>query len=297
MQLRVTGSGEKHPILAWNEGGVGPSILWPRLPALLGLNRVSAKPGATVLLDAPFSGGAGLPVLVSSEVGQGRVLALMTGTLWRWALTAQAEGRSVNAYQSFWTNALSWLARDSQTRQLTVRPEPREIEPGQTVRVVVGVLDDGYQPASGALASVELVDHRQSGKVVARAEGATGSDGSVVVELPPLPEGAYAVVGRARLGSRDLGPAEAALSVRAVSPERTDMRIGQLLMAEIAAATHGVAQDVSRLRPGEIPIRAARQVEIGRSHEVPLWPRWWVLVVVLGAAVGEWALRRWLGVV
>ena len=74
-----------------------------------------ARPGAATLLVHPTlkgMDGKPAPVLVASDVGKGRSLALLTDTAWHWGLPAAGEGDDGRAFQRFWENAIRWLVRD-----------------------------------------------------------------------------------------------------------------------------------------------------------------------------------------
>ena len=73
------------------------SRAWKALPELEGVNLVAgAKPDATVLAVHPrltTRDGKPMPVIAVGEYGQGRTLAVITDTLWRWGFVAAGAAR------------------------------------------------------------------------------------------------------------------------------------------------------------------------------------------------------------
>lgn len=90
---RLTTAGRKHPItrdLAWDDDYL-----------LLGYNRVTAKPTATVLAD--FDGN---PQIAVAQIGHGRSMAFASDVAPHWAGTFVHW----SGYAEFWARALRWLA-------------------------------------------------------------------------------------------------------------------------------------------------------------------------------------------
>jgi uncharacterized membrane protein len=88
-----------HPILA--------GLTAEPWPALLGLNEVTLKPGATLLASAPVDRG-GHPLLAAQDFGAGRSLAWMSDLGPHWAPTPFVQWPG---YGRLWTRALDWLTR------------------------------------------------------------------------------------------------------------------------------------------------------------------------------------------
>jgi uncharacterized membrane protein len=83
-----------HPIAAGLAGSP--------FPAILGYNRVAAKPGSSVLLRTA----SGDPLLVVGQYGKGRVAAFMTRSNRDWG----AELKTWPQYDRFWANLIRWVS-------------------------------------------------------------------------------------------------------------------------------------------------------------------------------------------
>lgn len=293
---RLTADGLRHPITALAAGAMSTEAAWAELPKVPGMNLVRAKPGATVLLDHPFStvDGKNAPLLAIQEVGRGRTLAMATDGSWVWAFTSHAQGAPTRAYERFWSNAIRWLVRDPDLTTLSVTADPPSVEPGRPVVVVVGARTADYQPAPGASISVELVS-AEDGRVVGQATAVAGPDGTARVELPPPGPGAYKVLGRATKDEKSLGESSDAVAVRAVGPELSDARVNAGLLQDIAKATGGAFFDTPSFSLSDVPLLEPPLVEVGRSKDQPLWDRWYWLLLMVAVVGFEWAVRRRFG--
>jgi uncharacterized membrane protein len=295
-RARATAEAQRHPITAIGTGAAAGVAVWEALPELPGLNLTRARAGATVLLEHPFVvvDGRNAPVLAVWEKGRGRVLALTTDGSWHWAFRAHATGAPGRTWERFWGNAIRWLVRDPDLTTMSVTPDAAALEPGKVVGAGVVVRLPDYQPAVGASVTVELVS-ADDGRTVGTRQGTTGEDGTLHVEFPPPPAGAYKLVGKASGAAGSLGESTDAVAVRAVGPELADARVNAQLLSDLAQASGGRFFEAAALSFDDVPLRAPPLAEVGRSRDQPLWDRWYwlaLMVVVMGL---EWGFRRRFG--
>ena len=95
-----TAEGRAHPALANNPDM--PADLPPVLSVFTG---ASLSGAAQALVEAQTDRGT-QPLLVSRIYGQGKVLAVLTDSLWRWQLNANAD----KTYQVFWRQIIQWMS-------------------------------------------------------------------------------------------------------------------------------------------------------------------------------------------
>lgn len=293
---RLTPEGQRHPITMLATGSITNDEAWGALPLLPGFNPTRLRPGAVALLDHPFTTveGRNAPVLAIQEVGRGRSLALTTDGSWYWSLPAHAGGSSSRSFERFWSNAIRWLVRDPELTTLSVSADPPTVEPGQpVVAMVVARLPD-YQPAGGASVVGELLS-ADDGKLVAQRSAVAGPDGTARLEFPAPPAGAYKIVARGFRGDKSLGDSSDAVAVRAVGPERSDVRVNAALLSDIAQVTGGVFFSEPGFALSEVPLSEPALVEVGRSKDQPLWDRWYWLVAMVAVVGLEWGVRRRFG--
>jgi len=99
--VELTDLGRSHAAFA------GDTEFWDLVPPVLSVFPGAAlSPGAQVLVSVSAPG-RDEPMVVTHRYGQGKVVAILTDTLWKWQLTEEAvESRP---YRRFWSQLISWL--------------------------------------------------------------------------------------------------------------------------------------------------------------------------------------------
>jgi uncharacterized membrane protein len=291
--VRLTAEGRRHPVTQIADSAEESARAWAALPAIPGVNQVRAKPGARVLLEHPLLsiGGQNAPVLVASDEGHGRSMALTTDASWYWSFVAAGAGQGNRHYERFYNNAVRWLVRDPELTPLRLNSEQRQVEPGQPAVFEMQARQSDYGPATGAQVTLQIVD-AETEKPVATVHAQTGKDGTGRLEVPSLPAGAYRAIATATQNGAEIGRAEDALAVRPSGPESEDPTPHPEILRRVAEVTGGVSGEI----PGRFPkikaVHESAQVEIGRRKEQPLWDRGFPLFVLCLTLGGEWFLRR-----
>ena len=114
-----------------------------------------AAPSAEVLMEAVVDGKAH-PLVAATRFGKGRVVAVLTDTVWRWRLGAAAWRADKSPYDLFWAQLLDWLVPKEDAQQVAnaveLFTERSSYVLGEKpeVRAVVHSAN-GKQPASLAL--------------------------------------------------------------------------------------------------------------------------------------------------
>ena len=99
--ISLTAIGRSHPAFA------GDDALWDALPSVLSYvpGSVPSAIAETLVVVEDESGPH--PLIAVQRYGQGKVLAIMTDSLWRWSLGSVQPGGT--PYQRFWEQLLAWL--------------------------------------------------------------------------------------------------------------------------------------------------------------------------------------------
>lgn len=101
--MKITDTGLHHPVF----GSLFTAI--EDFPPLLTLNAApSAAPTAEVLVEGAVNSRA-FPVIAAMRYGQGRVVAVMSDTLWRWRLAAKGWSAQRSPYDTFWAQLMDWM--------------------------------------------------------------------------------------------------------------------------------------------------------------------------------------------
>ena len=109
--VRITETGLHHPAF-------GPLFAQVKeFPPLLTCNVANTvAPASEVLIEAE-EGGTSRPLVVGMRFGQGRVVAVLTDTLWRWRLAASGWSADRSPYDTFWAQLMDWLIPKEQDKQ------------------------------------------------------------------------------------------------------------------------------------------------------------------------------------
>ncbi len=143
--LALTPAGELHRVCRLLGDGDLDRRLWAALPGPDWLaGGVTARPDATVLVNAATGPGATVPAIAVGAVGAGQVLWCGIPESWRWQ--AFAHGR---AHTAFWTNALRWgistrpYGHDSRLR---IALTPGRIDAQGSAELLVATIDPAALP-------------------------------------------------------------------------------------------------------------------------------------------------------
>ncbi len=282
--------GRVHPVTRLLGGSIDNEALWGRMPPLDGMNlSVGLAPGSAQLLGHPTlktADGEPMPVLAVREVGEGRTMALMGDSSWRWVMTEASRGNGNQAYLRFWKNSIRWLVKDRDGQRVRVDTAKENVVIGETVRVVASVRDVGFEPQPDVPVRGSVIGQ---GRVL-QLEGRTDAFGEAVFEVPATMRGAWTVTLEAGEPGQLIGTDETSYAVTDRDPELDDIRPDEDFLAALALATGGL-----HYRPGDYgaPLwdeDAARRVE--ELIETPLWSAP-VIPLLAGVLLSlSWWLRR-----
>ena len=109
--VRITETGLHHPVF-------GPLFAPVKdFPPLLTCNVANTVAPASEVLMEVDAGGTMHPLIVGMRFGQGRVVAVLTDTLWRWRLAAGGWSTDRSPYDMFWVQLMDWLIPKEQDKQ------------------------------------------------------------------------------------------------------------------------------------------------------------------------------------
>ena len=286
----LTDSGRVHPVTRLLGGSIDNEALWDRMPPLDGLNlSVGLAPGSAQLLSHPSlltANGDPMPVLAVREVGEGRTMALMGDSSWRWIMTEAARGNGNQAYLRFWKNSIRWLVKDRDGQRVRVETAKENVVIGDTVRVITSVRDVGFEAQAGVQVHATITGPGE----ILEVEGVTDELGEAVFEVPATKRGAWTVQAIAGPPRTPIGVDETRFAVTDRDPELDEIRPDPDFLTALAAATGGLYY-----APGEYgeplwDLDAARRVE--EVIETPLWSAPFVPLLAGLALSLSWWLRR-----
>ena len=264
--------------------------LWGRMPRLRQANACAAlQPFAEVLVEGSYETAgrkSALPLVVSWRFGKGVILAVNAEGLWQWDFFPASEEAS-RTYREFWLQTVVWAATHREFmpgQRLSLRLSESRVLPGEAVHAHVAARTAGpAQPALRVLRGDRLAQEP------ALAPSGTGSNRwNAIVSLRE--PGTY----RVELTDRTVaGPGVfATLQVAAPPAERDNVSADRDFLDALALASGGrpiSASDLDALFNRKPPDDSGA---VEKAQWLPLWNRWWFLLVALSCFGVEWFLRR-----
>ena len=287
-----TAEGRAHPALAQNREM--PQELPPVLSVFAG---VKLSGGAFALANAKTAEGES-PILVSRQYGQGKVLAVLTDSLWRWQMQP-GQGKE-KPYPKFWRQIVQWMS-PSETEMdkyfLELSTDAGTIAVGDPALLQARLaLPPGEKPKKSRRVSCNVTT--PSGRVIplsmearlVRAEGGEEIP-SFVAEFTPEDSGTFKAVAEVEIDGQKIRSGSCLFTVRTVSQEMVLKPVNEPVLRELARSSggrYGDAAEISRvLEELEVEERRERKLEY-RS----LWHSPFLLALLIASLTFEWILRK-----
>lgn len=288
-QAALTDVGRRHPVTRLDRGPSGGLDRWERLPALQGWNPLGPlQEGAVPLVTAGIDGP---PLVAARDVARGRTLAVGTDTTWRWALSGADGAGAGQDHATFWRNAIRWLVKDVEQKQVEVVTDQENYRLGATVRAQVRVLGADYAPRADA--QVQGTFARMGGRAEpVEVGGTTDVDGHLALSLPATEEGTWKLQIEVPSIADPYGKAEARVSVSDREGELEDPRANPGLLAAVAEATGGAVLTGDSPDPRKVSLRDGGGLQSTEKRVEPLWAHPGLLLLALLPMGVEWILRR-----
>lgn len=261
------------------------------MPGFHSVNPVfSVKPGASVLATVSTQD-ATFPALAAQRFGEGRVLALMVGDVWRWGMS---DPEAMKDQERFWRQLMRWLVVDVPDRvQLSAEME------AQSVKLAVRVREAGFEPMDDALVRLEVTGP-DSNTSQLYGEPSLKEAGLFEAEFFPKQAGAYRAEAKVeRAGDVADAPERAAFaSVKStgwvfqpLAEEMARLAPARDMLQRLADSTGGRLLTLDEL--GSLP-ELLRGIEVPVQETVtePLWHSPVFFLLILGLLGAEWFLRR-----
>ena len=293
-RARLTEAGLNHPVTRLEEETELNRRTFRALSLLDGVGKVARlSASAQILAEHPglLADDGPHPVIAVREVEKGRTMVVTTDSLWRWRFTGPMTGGPVEAYSTFWRNAVSWLTRAPELKRLRVDVTPSPVVLGGNAGIDIELLDPSYKPLKGESITVSIswVDPEE-GQQLDHFEAKV--DGAGRYHRDWLPKGTGAHIVQVTSGSGLLGKQ----SFLVVTGDREQHRldIDPAFMEGLAEATGGYFAN-NAFDPGRVLTNAAKGRDVLSQEVLSLWDHPLSLLLFLLLIFGEWFLRRRMG--
>jgi hypothetical protein len=265
--------------------------LWAELPPIPGANRLGLPKPASVVL-AQTAGSPPEPLMVSQEVGRGRVL-VFGGETWPWA---RASDETQAAHRKFWRQAILWLAHKEDTGESRVelKLDRRRIAIGQKIALTAVARDPKDQPIADAQyktsvtfvgpdAKPEPVELYNQGTEARGTYFATGAAGEYRVSVSATHQG------------QEIGKATSRFLVYQDDRELENPAANLALLKQVADLTGGQVLPPEQLVKYLKTLDGRMYTEYSTLAEYRVWDNWPFLLLFIAVLSAEWWLRKLKG--
>ncbi len=289
--LDLTFRGKDHWLTMLATDPAANQAVWKGLPGFYWYAPViKAKPGAEVLAvhQMARNDNGRIPLLVTKNQGNGKVLYMGTDSAWRWR-----KGVEDTYHYRFWGQVVRWMAHQrhlAQDEGMRFFYSPEAPKRGDKVHLTATVMDKLGVPVSAGKVTVNLqAPSGSSERIELSTENAEwGLRGG---EFVPHEGGSYAVEVVAEETGRHL---KTKLEVSVPKVEKVGLPAKAEVLREISAITSGKAGGVSDLSAlvSQISVLPEPKVQEQRSR---LWCDPWWCGTLLVLLVIYWVGRKLIG--
>ena len=292
--VQITDAGLRHPVF-------GPLFTNIKdFPPLLTANLSAgpANPTTEVLVEGKL-GDQRIPLVAANRFGQGRVVAVMSDTIWRWRLAAKSWGADRSPYDTFWTQLMDWLIPKEQDKQDTNKielfTERANYLMGERpeIRAIVRFVDEKAKPPVSLPVSVKTPDGKTFEYKMSAAM-LSGTGGKQVpgyrAEVDPNVPGVFVAHSTLEISGVKV-EGETRFVVTKPATELTSKPLDRDLLKRIAEQTGGHYFSLDE-RDQWLDSIHYKEQQFARMQIADLWNNPIVLLLLLAALSGDWILRK-----
>ncbi|MGH9832032.1 MAG: glutamine amidotransferase [Blastocatellia bacterium] len=290
----LTARGRTHAVTRLNEDRNLSAKAWDELPPIsIPETLMSAKPGASVILEARNTGDRNrvVPLLAEERYGRGRTMALTTNDTWRWRMEMPSQN---NAHETFWRQLLRYLV-SATPNQYEISAERDVYTTGDAITLRGEVHDKKFNAITDAqVVALVTKPSGASTEIPLKINFGEQQNGPVTDyrnEFTADENGLYKIEMTARRGGTTLGTAQSSFLITERTREFHDAAQNVELLKRVAAETGGkyfpfnLANDLL----DEITLLEGKNSE---RVSKDLWDMPINFLLLIGLAGAEWFLRK-----
>jgi uncharacterized membrane protein len=299
-RIKLTEEGYTHPITRLLEDIEQNKKLWSEIPKSWGSNSVlKSKPGAITLGVHPTrktEQGIAMPVLIVQQIGEGRVMAMTSGSTWRWSFENIGKGGSDQYYLQFWRQAVRWLTKAPELRLVKLKTNKKDYDRGEDVNIEVTVLNESYQPLNEAELRLTLqkTDGTTQELSLFRSES---TDGLFQTMTRPDQPGIYRLKVSAKYDGKLLGEDQQIVEVSTSDLELENPGLNSNFLKTLSDLTSGAYSHISSENEvkARFDLKLPMKVETTEVNNVDLWDNPLSFALIFLLLCGEWFVRKRAG--
>lgn len=286
--VTLTDEGRVHPVFATKPG----ETPWDQIPPVLTLfPGGTATRGAQVLATAAAPTGP-QPLIGVQRFGQGKVVAILTDSLWRWSLEP-GEGRP---YERFWAQLLQWLTPEQEKTSpfdLDLFASSDRVFPGEVVELSAS-LGGGKTPAGAAVTvEIQTPDNRRlpfpmaAQTITAGGKSMPGFAAKFTAEAA----GFHKAIATTEVDGRKVESAPLSFFVQGTQAETRPRAVNVDLLKALSAASGGKFCEPAEVNAALAAVAPQGREEARVSYR-SLWNNWFALGALVAILTLEWIVRR-----
>jgi len=288
--VQITDTGLHHPVF-------GPLFMQVKdFPPLLTCNAADGvAPNAEVLMETLVAG-VPHPLVVSIRFGKGRVIVLLTDTMWRWRLAAKGWSADRSPYDTFWTQLMDWLIPKDLDKEnggaIELFTERSNYAPGEKPEVRAILRTGGRQPESLPL-RVRTPDEKVFEYTLHPAQLVTGAGRKVAgyrCEVEPDVPGLYKAESQTTIDGKSVR-GETRFVVARPATELTGKPINRKLLGQIAEENQGGFYKIEDWNKWPAGLHFKEQ-HFSRVELSDLWNQPFLLALLMGLVACDWIARK-----
>ena len=290
--VKLSRAGSAHPITRFSSGETGGKEdrlgLWREMPDLDGMNLLTPKSSATVLLEG--TDGDAAPILTVGGYGKGRVLVLATDYSWKWYMGMVAKEKGNWAYLRLLERMIRWLTKDPSLDPVQITLPERIGGIGDEIEIRIKSAEEDV--SSNRKGSVSLSMVTPEGAKIGTRLKPTGQPGDYLGSFVPEKAGTYKLRIETQTGSLEESIlVSGALEGQDAMPDHNRLRT-------VSASTGGkfLSRNDDLLK--EVENYAGKvNTRFLEEKRFSVWNSVTLLILIVACLSVEWYYRRRWGLV
>ena len=285
----LTREGRSHPAFLADD----KQTPWTEIPSVLSVFQGgAATPGAmTLIATDPDS----QPVIIAQHYGQGKVIAILTDSLWRWQLNP-GQG---NPYYQFWTRLLLWLSPaegDLREYQLDLFADSERLFLGDTIdlQARLGGTETLIPQDTTVTCEIQGPDKRRLPFTMAGQEVMTTTGKKFPgygFRFTPTAPGLYKAIALAQLNGKKIESTPYSFFIKPFTPESNPRPANVAVLKALTAASHGQFCEPAGINDVLTSIQVKTSEE-ERINIVSLWNILPIIICLMSLLALEWTYRK-----
>jgi hypothetical protein len=288
----LTDAGRDSLIVRIEEDSQKNAERWKKLPFMANYQETgTAKPGATVLVDALPTSKGRFPLLVTQRYGRGRTSVFASSGTWRWQMNQDVKDMS---HELFWQQTSRWLVTETPA-QISASPSKQLLLDDGNVEFRADVHDKAYNPVPAATVEARVIGPGGTAAMLQLTPDANQA-GIFTSKWDAPKAGSYVVEVLAKNGKEEMGRDVFTMIRQDGVAESFHAEQNRQLLEGLSRQTGGnyYTPTTAKSLPDDI---AYSEAGVTTRESKELWNMPAILIALFGAKATEWLLRRRWGAV